>query len=482
MNRISPKTNVYELTEAFPFLTEALAGAFPKFAPLKNPAMRATLGRMASLERAAGMADVPVAELLAKVADLVRQHTGAEIVVEGADASGDRTAKVAALKSIIEKLHAGGSLEEARREFESVAGSATAAEIAEMEQALIRGGMPVESIQRLCDVHVNVFRGSLDRQEVPPPPPPGHPVHTYMAENRAIEEAANRWTALCRAVESGSPPAAEAMSAALQKLADVEIHYARKENQLFPALEKHGFTGPSKVMWAAHDDIRARIKAARAAIAAGDLPQAAADGLELARQMSEMIYKEEKILFPASLDKITPAEWAEIRKGDDAIGYVFVKPGNAWTPAVPAAAPAAPPAAADETIPLSTGALTPEQLDRILVTLPVEISFVDDQDIVRFYSDHAHRIFPRSPGVIGRAVQNCHPQKSVHIVEAILKAFKDGSRDKAQFWLEMGGTFILIAYHAVRSQTGQYLGCLEVTQDVTGIRALQGQRRLLEWD
>jgi len=131
---------------------------------------------------------------------------------------------------------------------------------------------------------------------------------------------------------------------------------------------------------------------------------------------------------------------------------------------------------------LSTGALTPEQLDRMLVTLPVEISFVDDQDIVRFYSDHAHRIFPRSPGVLGRAVQNCHPQKSVHMVEAILKAFKDGSRDKAQFWLELGGSFVLIAYYAVRSQTGHYLGCLEVTQDVTGIRALQGQRRLLEWD
>ncbi len=481
MKRISPKTNVYELTEAFPFLTEPLAEAFPTFAPLKNPAMRATLGRMASLERAAGMADVPVAELLAKVTDLVRQHTGAEIAVEEADAAGDRTAKVAALKGIIQRLHAGGSLEEARREFEAVAGSATAAEIAEMEQALIRGGMPVESIQRLCDVHVNVFRGSLDRQETPPPPP-GHPVHTYMAENRALEESANRWTALCRAVESDSPPAADALAAALKELAGVETHYARKENQLFPALEKHGFTAPSKVMWAAHDDIRTRLKAARAAITAGDLRQAAIDGLELARQISEMIYKEEKILFPASLDKISPAEWAEIRTGDDAIGYVFVKPGNEWTPGAHAATPAAPPAATGGTIPLSTGALTPEQLDRMLVTLPVEISFVDDQDIVRFYSDHAHRIFPRSPGVLGRAVQNCHPQKSVHMVEAILKAFKDGSRDKAQFWLELGGSFVLIAYYAVRSQTGHYLGCLEVTQDVTGIRALQGQRRLLEWD
>ena len=457
MKTIHPKTNVYELTEAFPFLTEALAAAFPKFAPLKNPALRATLGRMATLQRAAEMADVPVADLLAKVADLVRQQ-GAEIAVAGAEPEGDRMAKVAALKGIIEKLHAGGSLEEARREFETVAGTATAGEIAEMEQALIRGGMPVESIQRLCDVHVNVFRVSLDKQETAPPPP-GHPVHTYMAENRAREQVANRWTALCRTVQSDSPPAADALAAALQELAGVETHYARKENQLFPALEKHGFTGPSKVMWAAHDDIRAKIKAVRGALAAGDLKQAAADGLELVRLMTEMIYKEEKILFPMAMQQLTAEEWVEEKRGEDELGYVLAKPAVAIKPSSLGVAPVAgPPAAAAPgaagLLPLGTGALSLEVVDLLLRHLPIDISFVDENDVVRYYSEGKERIFPRTPAAIGRSVQNCHPPRSVATVNRILDSFRAGTKDVAEFWISMGGRFIHIRYFAIRDGAG----------------------------
>lgn len=477
MKMIGPKTTVYNLTEAFPFLVDALPERYPKFATLKNPALRATMGRVATLERAAEMAGVAVEALLADIVKLIKAQTGSAPSIEGAETPERRTEKVAGLKRIIEKLHAGASLEEARREFVAIAGSAAPEEIAEMEQELIRSGMPVESIHRLCDVHVNVFRESLDDQSALELPA-GHPIHTYMAENRAVEQSANRWVALCRRVDQAPPPAREELAAALKDLAQIEIHYTRKENQLFPALERHGFTGPSKVMWAIHDDIRKLIRSVRASVESGDLKRAAADGLELARQISEMVYKEEKVLFPTSMTMITEEEWAVIRAGDDAIGYAFVKPGSEWKPAAAAAAQAG----SAESVRLSTGALTLEQLDRMLVSLPVEVSFVDDQDVVRFYSDHAHRIFPRSPQVIGRAVQNCHPQKSLHMVEAILQAFKKGERDKAQFWLERDGRFLLVSYHAVRGKGGQYLGCTEVTQDVTEIRALQGERRLLQWD
>ena len=171
-----------------------------------------------------------------------------------------------------------------------------------------------------------------------------------------------------------------------------------------------------------------------------------------------------------------------MRAGDDAIGYAFVKPAAAWPPAHAFSQPPAPAPAADPAlVALATGALSPEQLQRMLVSLPVEISFVDDQDLVQFYSDHAHRIFPRSPEVIGRAVQNCHPQKSVHMVNAILKAFRDGSRDEAKFWIEFKGRFILISYYPVHSAGGKYLGCIEVTQDITDLRQLQGEKRLLDW-
>jgi uncharacterized protein len=479
VKQIGPKTTVYNLVEAFPFLAEALPEVYPEFAPLKNSAFRATMGRVATLERAAGMAGVPVEKLLVDIGKLIETRTGDTVLIEGAEPPERRAEKIAGLKRIIEKLHAGGSLEEAQREFEAVAGGASPEEIAEMEQELIRGGMPVESIHRLCDVHVNVFRQSLDGQDALTLPA-GHPIHTYMAENRAIEQSANRWAAVCRRVDDTVPPTREEFASALKDLAQAEVHYTRKENQLFPALERHGFTGPSQVMWGVHDDIRKQIKSVRASIESGELKQAAGDGLELARQIAEMVYKEEKILFPTSMTLITEEEWVEIRAGDDAIGYAFVGPGHEWNPAISQMSETDD--AASESINLSTGALSREQLDRMLVSLPVEISYVDDQDVVRFYSDHAHRIFPRSPGVIGRTVQNCHPQKSLHMVEAILNAFKNGVRDTAQFWLEMKGRFVLVSYYAVRSRTGKYLGCIEVTQDVTDIRALQGERRLLEWD
>lgn len=133
------------------------------------------------------------------------------------------------------------------------------------------------------------------------------------------------------------------------------------------------------------------------------------------------------------------------------------------------------------TLSLSTGGLSLEQADLILTHLPVDVSFVDAEGTVRYYSETKDRIFKRTPAVIGRKVQNCHPGKSVHMVEAILEAFKSGAKDSAEFWIELGGIFIYIRYFAVRDKSGTYQGCLEVSQDVTGIRALKGEKRLLDW-
>jgi hypothetical protein len=131
---------------------------------------------------------------------------------------------------------------------------------------------------------------------------------------------------------------------------------------------------------------------------------------------------------------------------------------------------------------LDTGALTPELVSLVLTHLPVDVSFVDEEDTVRYYSAKKDRVFPRSPGVIGRKVQNCHPPKSMDVVDRILKAFKAGTRDTAEFWIETGGKFVLIRYFAVRDAKRRYRGCLEVSQDVTRIRALAGQKRLLDWE
>lgn len=478
MTQLSRNTTVAELIEAYPYLIEDLPSRYPRLAPLRNPAARAAMASIATLERASMAAGVSVEEFLQSIADMVRQRSGHAPDIEPAEPATDRQERIVRLKEIIKGLHEGGSLEEARRQFHAVAGTASAREIAEMEQQLLREGVPVEEIQRLCDLHVHVFRLGLDRQG-PAEAPAGHPVHTYMAENRVLEQAANRLVDLCRRLQAGETVDQREALAVLEDVRKVDLHYTRKEHQLFPALEAHGFTGPSQVMWAHHDDIRARVKALIRAVEAGDLATVVRDGWETARRISEMVYKEEHILFPAALSVLSDEEWVRMRQGDDAIGYI-VPPAAEWPAASTTGQPG--PAVSAGEVPLSTGSLTVEQLDRMLTSLPVEISFVDDQDTVRFYSDHAERIFPRSPGDIGRAVQNCHPPKSLHKVQAILSAFRAGTRDTARFWINFQGRKILITYHAVRSKDGRYLGCMEVTQDITDIQALEGERRLLEWD
>jgi DUF438 domain-containing protein len=270
------------------------------------------------------------------------------------------------------------------------------------------------------------------------------------------------------------------LGALFASLAEIERHFLKKENQLFPRLEEKGVSGPSKVMWAVHDDIRAHLKEARRALEIGDADLVAWTGLWVLQEMRDMITKEEKILFPMTLEMFDEPDWARVKKGEEEIGYAWIAPTPAWAPsgggAVGAAGPGGPRLA------LETGALTAEQVDLMLTHLPVDISFVDETDTVVYYSAGPERIFPRTPGVIGRKVQNCHPPKSVDAVERILKAFKAGEREAAEFWIDLHGRFVHIRYFAMRDRAGTYRGTLEVSQDVTAIRALQGERRLLDLD
>ena len=281
-------------------------------------------------------------------------------------------------------------------------------------------------------------------------------------------------------------------------------------------------TGPSQVMWGVHDEIRAQLKEAKALLSAGSLPEAADKATALARAAVEMVYKENKILFPLALQSLTHQEWGDIRRGEDELGYGFRAPeapfpeasqasspastaastpasagkptpgqiqaraqglgGAIGLPIVSAAATAPLPEATDLAyVDLGTGRLSVEQVDLILRHLPIECSFVDADGFVRYYSDTEERLFPRTPGAIGRHVKNCHPPKSVHMVQEILRKFAEGEREVAEFWIQMQERFIHIRYFAVRNASNEYLGCLEVTQDVTEIRALEGQRRLLDW-
>lgn len=390
------------------------------------------------------------------------------------------------LKDIIRDLHRGGDVDALKKRFAGLVRDVSGAEIGAMEQELMAEGLPEEEIRKLCDIHVKVFEESLDAQPAAHAAP-GHPLRTLADENRALETLVAEIRSVLDHVrnEPGHRDWAadrSRLASLAGSLALIERHYLKKENQLFPRLEAKGVSGPSKVMWAIHDDIRAHLKEFRRVVEIGDAALVLNTGSWVLQEISDMIGKEEKVLFPMCLEMLDDADWARVKRGEEEIGYAWIAPAPAWPAAAGPAAPAAPAADSGTGLALDTGVLTVEQIDLMLTRLPVDISFVDENDTVRYYSATAERIFPRSPGVIGRKVQDCHPPKSVDVVERILAAFRSGDRDEADFWIGSRGRFIHIRYLAMRDKQGTYRGALEVTQDATALRALRGERRLLDWD
>jgi DUF438 domain-containing protein len=458
---------------------------------LKNPVLRKTVGKAAALAQAAVIGGVSLDELMKKIAEKIKDETGNSPDVDtdasSVEAVKDEAARHELLKEIIKDLHTGGDFEDAKRRFGALIEDVDATEIAAMEQRLISDGMPETEVKRLCDVHVKVFQESLERKNTPSTPE-GHPVHTFMAENRVCENL----TAKIEAVlgEIGTPPKPEVFRSYarnLEKLTDallkIDLHFLRKENQLFPVLEKHGVTGPSRVMWSLDDDIRAMLKKAKALLETGDAIAFVPSVRQAIQTIKDMIYKEERILFPMALDTLSEEEWETVKHGESELGYAWIEPvpvpsGVAGSSASPPQPASVPPASAF--LPFDTGRMTLDQVNLLLKHLPLDVSYVDEKDEVAYYSDTKERIFPRSAGVIGRKVENCHPPKSVHVVRKILDDFRAGKRDSAEFWIRMKDRFVHIRYFAVRDAAGAYRGCLEVTQDVTDIRNLQGERRLLE--
>jgi DUF438 domain-containing protein len=490
--RIGPRTKLDDLLKPYPFLLDFLAGMSPRFAKLRSPVMRKTVGRVATLHQVAGFGNLPLPELLRKIQEEIKREAHEDVEVEPGDTPPEpidaKEARLEVLKDIIRELHEGGNLGEQKKRFADLVQEISPTEIAEMEQKLIEGGLPEEEVKRLCDVHVQVFKESLEGQPLPTAIP-GHPLHTLIAENRALEKILAEWRGLLGRVDPKEGGVSlekvrDAVKATIEDIAQVEKHYLKKENQLFPILESKGMSGPSKVMWAIHDDIRMMIRELKGFLVDEKAAELVGMGKRLAEMMTEMIYTEEKILFPMSLESLEERDWARVKKGEEEIGYAWIAPGGEWKPGVgeedlpPAPAYRGP----AETLELDTGSLTPEQVNLLFKSLPIDVTFVDESDTVRYFSAGAERIFPRSPGIIGRKVQNCHPPASVHVVSRILEAFRKGERDVAEFWIQSRDRFIQIRYFAVRDQGGRYRGCLEVSQDVTAARGLQGERRLLDWE
>lgn len=554
------------------------------------------------------------------------------------------------LKAIIKALHAGADPAQVKERFREAVGSVEVEEISLLEDSLMREeGIPVSEVQRLCSVHASIFEGSISdihgSAPAAPEAQPGHPVHTFKAENRELERLTGFSISLHldKFMKNDSDANRFKLLEDLNLLLDVDKHYSRKENLLFPYLERYGIYGPTQVMWGVDDGIRAEIKAAKKMLAeyVGDREAVRKQIEGTVREVEEMIFKEENILLPMALKKLTEDEWVKIAEETEEIGYCLIPGTPRWVPArapepdfaaeaegagaeaaadpagaasagqagpavsgmpgrpeaaegmdafmaggekpagmpqwvadmlrqeqaaepapsrqptpeapaselaqgrlaaavlaeqaakmaaqaaemarqaaemaaavggaanvrpefaaqppyaaavpdaasqapafagSPSAASAAPAASAkvaDGFVRFNTGILSVQQLELIMNHLPVDLTFIDENDIVRYFSHGPERIFARTKAVIGRSVQNCHPPQSVHVVEELLRDFKSGAKDIEDFWIPVRDKFVYIRYFAIRDEHGAYKGTLEFTQNIAPIRELEGQKRIM---
>lgn len=390
------------------------------------------------------------------------------------------------LKEVIKELHEGKTVEEVKAKFAEVIKGVSAKEISEMEVQLVKEGLPIEEIQNLCDVHAAVFKGSIEEIHHPEEVP-GHPIYTMRQENKAIEEHIENVIKpnLVRFKGNDSKENIFTLISDINLLWDIDKHYSRKENLIFPYLEKYGITAPPKVMWGVDDEIRAKIKEIKLSLTSykGNKDEVAEKVEEMLIQVKEMIFKEDSILFPMCLDTLTEDEWISIYDESDEIGYALISPEGKWNRArvnvEQKAKEETKNTVDDGYIKFETGILTSKEINYILNSIPGDMTFVDKDNIVKYFSQGKERIFARTKAVIGRSVENCHPPASVNVVDKLVDDLRRGKKDSESFWIKMGDKYILISYFAVRDEKGEFLGTLEFTQDIAPIQAITGEKRLM---
>jgi len=394
------------------------------------------------------------------------------------------------LKHMILQLHEGKAPQEIKTQLIRLMGKVPYADIVEVEQELISEGLPQEEILKLCDIHTEALKGAIDHKGAKGAVV-GHPVHTFKMENRALTweiETLNKLYAKLGKLENNDDfkQIWNDIKAHFNALMDVEKHYQRKENLLFPFLEKHDITGPPSVMWGKHDETRELLKAAIDTLSQAEsiTVDEAKTVTELVLQpasnsIEEMIYKENEILFPMCLDKLSDTEWYQVYKQSVEIGFCLYDPQAQWHPKGLKQEEIQ--SVDSSRIQLPSGNFNAIELQAVLNTIPFDLTFVDKDDKVRYFTQGKERIFARNRAILGRRVQHCHPPSSVHIVEKILADFKSGDQDSCAFWINMNDRFIHIEYFALRDDKDEYLGTLEVSQDLTEKRKLEGEKRLLSY-
>lgn len=400
------------------------------------------------------------------------------------------------------------SLEEGNRILKEKLGTCTPDEFAYAEQSL-KGVYQDDEILEKMDDLLNLFDGVLVQAENEYPE--NHPLWVYLEEINAVEKVVLETKELLKQENFIKNP----WLGIFDSLAQWRTHLSRKQNQLYPMLEEHGFDRPTRIMWAFDDAVRDSISASYALLREDKYDKFLASVPETLEKLLDLNAKEIEVLLPTSFKLLSDEEFVRMSKNDHEIGYAIIdNPGLYVVPGINDSAaqlnannsgqngavsneflndlagllskyvgPVGGAAVGkDAVLDVATGKLTLEQINLLFRHLPVDLSYVDENELIKFYSDTPHRIFPRSANVIGREVKNCHPAKSVHVVEEIVEKFRSGEQSQAEFWINKPGLFIYVIYTAVRDENGKFRGVLEMMQDCTHIRELEGSRTLLTWD
>jgi DUF438 domain-containing protein len=396
------------------------------------------------------------------------------------------------LKELILKLHKGEDPQQVRAELVTTLRQIPYGEVVEVEQELIAEGLPETEVLKLCDVHGEVLDGHID-QSGEKAIPEGHPVDVFKQENKELRKVVEKTQMLSGTLyavsEENFREHALKLQSCFNDLMDVDKHYKRKEYLLFPYLEKNEITGPPKVMWGKHDEIRDQLKGCTDILRTDGLKKSdLEDALEILfepvlKAVDDMTKKEEDILFPMAMDVLTTDDWWQIHRQTLEFGFTLYDPKVDWRPEGVSGEGYENTGILNEngTIQLPSGSFNAKEIMAILNTVPVDMTFVDKDDKVKYFTQGSERIFARSRSIINRDVRLCHPPGSVHIIEKILDDFKSGKASHAPFWIQMQGKFIHIQYFALRDLNGEYLGTLEVSQDLTGARKLEGEKRILSY-
>lgn len=478
--------SVYELVTEYPELADVMDEL--GFSEVKKPAMLHSVGKLMTIPKGAKMKGI---EMLDVVAALIKagfaiegeMPSGVATVSGKAESipSGERTEQ---LKSYLRRLGAGEDLESVRADFAQAFREVEASEIMRSEQELMREGTPLAEVQKLCDLHSALFHGATREEKIANAEKaveeslrrsasastadytdkheraaalaaiPGHPLHTLTRENEALTQ---RIAAAREALSQGTELTAE-----LEKVREVIIHYEKKGDLLYPLLDvRYGISGPSDVMWTVDDEIRDELKALVTATERGEAWSTRVDAV--LKRAEEMIYKERNILFPICAVNFTEAEWQGVYRDakayDDCLGVT----GEAWEAAEESSSAVA--TAVEGEVVMSGGHMTVPQLAAMLNTIPAEISFIDTENINRYFNE-GPKVFKRPGMAIDRDVFSCHPPKIEPMVRAIIDDFRTGKRDRVPVWVEKDGHIMLVNYMAVRDKDGNYLGTMEFDQDM----------------